>query len=210
MARYTGPVCKLCRAEGVKLFLKGERCTTSKCSITRREYRPGRNAQFRVKNSEYAVRLRAKQLARRFYGVGEKQFSTYYAKAAGHKGVTGEQLLRLLELRLDNVVVRLGLAGSRPQSRQMVKHGHFMVERNGVNRRVDIPSFVVRPGDVITVAEGSKEFVKRVVSAGVAARVPTWLTTDADTLTGKVLATPARTDIDSPVNEQYIVEYYSR
>ncbi|MBM3269174.1 MAG: 30S ribosomal protein S4 [Candidatus Sericytochromatia bacterium] len=210
MARYTDSVCRLCRAEGIKLFLKGERCNTNKCAITRRAYRPGQHGQARVKPTEYAVRLREKQKARRFYGVGEKQFSNYYSDAAAHKGVTGEQLLRLLEMRLDNAVVRLGFAASRPQGRQMVKHGHFLIERNGVKRRVDVPSFQVRIGDTITVGEKSKEFVKHVIATGVAARVPNWLTTDHDILVGKVLAKPAREEIDSPIKEQLIVEYYSR
>lgn len=210
MARYTDPVCRLCRAEGIKLFLKGERCNTGKCAITRRNYRPGQHGQARVKPTEYGVRLREKQKARRFYGIGERQFSGYYEVATRKKGVTGEALLQILESRLDNVVVRLGLAASRPQARQMVKHGHFLVERSGIKRRVDIPSFRMRIGDVVTVAEGSKEFVKNVVAAGTAARVPNWLTADHDQLVGKVLSVPTREEIDSPIKEQLIVEYYSR
>ena len=210
MARHTDPVCRLCRAEGIKLFLKGERCNSNKCAITRRNYRPGQHGQARVKPTEYGVRLREKQKARRFYGIGERQFSGYYGVATRRQGVTGEALLQILESRLDNVVVRLGLAASRPQARQMVKHGHFMLERNGVKRRVDIPSFRVRTGDVITVAESSKDFVKNVVAAGTAARVPNWLTADHEQLVGKVISTPTREEIDSPIKEQLIVEYYSR
>lgn len=210
MARYTDPVCRLCRAEGIKLFLKGERCNTGKCAITRRNYRPGQHGQARVKPTEYGIRLREKQKARRFYGVGEKQFSNYYDTAAHTKGVTGESLLGLLEVRFDNVVARLGFACSRPQARQMVGHGHFMVERNGVKRRVDIPSFMLRIGDTISVAEKSKEFMKNVIALGTNARVPNWLTADPEALVGKVIALPAREEIDSPIKEQLIVEYYSR
>lgn len=210
MARYTDPVCRLCRAEGIKLFLKGERCNTPKCAITRRNYRPGQHGQARMKPTEYSLRLREKQKARRFYGVGERQFSNYYSVAATSKGVTGEQLLRGLEMRLDNVICRLGFAASRPQARQMVKHGHVLVERNGVKRRVDIPSFQVRVGDTISIPEKSKKFVQTVIATGTAARVPNWLTADHDNLVGKVLAKPSREEIDSPIKEQLIVEYYSR
>lgn len=210
MARYTDPVCRLCRAEGIKLFLKGERCNSNKCGITRRNYRPGQHGQARVKPTEYGIRLREKQKARRFYGIGERQFSGYYEVATRKVGVTGEALLQILEGRLDNVVVRLGFAASRPQARQMVKHGHFQLERNGIKRRVDIPSFRVRTGDVVTVAEGSKDFVKNIVAAGTAARVPNWLTADHEQLVGKVLSVPTREEIDSPIKEQLIVEYYSR
>ncbi len=210
MARYTDPVCRLCRAEGIKLFLKGERCNSNKCALTRRNYRPGQHGQARVKPTEYGIRLREKQKARRFYGIGERQFSGYYEVATRKVGVTGEALLQILEGRLDNVVVRLGFAASRPQARQMVKHGHFQLERNGIKRRVDIPSFRVRTGDVLTVAEGSKDFVKNIVAAGTAARVPNWLTADHEQLVGKVLSVPTREEIDSPIKEQLIVEYYSR
>ncbi len=210
MARYTDPVCRLCRAEGIKLFLKGERCNSNKCGIVRRNYRPGQHGQARVKPTEYGIRLREKQKARRFYGIGERQFSGYYEVATRKVGVTGEALLQILEGRLDNVVVRLGFAASRPQARQMVKHGHFQLERNGIKRRVDIPSFRVRTGDVVTVAEGSKDFVKNIVAAGTAARVPNWLTADHEQLVGKVLSVPTREEIDSPIKEQLIVEYYSR
>jgi small subunit ribosomal protein S4 len=211
MARYTDSVCRLCRAEGIKLFLKGERCNTPKCAVTKRAYGPGMHGPTsRIKPTEYRVRLREKQKARRFYGVGEKQFSNYYGDAAAHKGVTGEQLLRLLEMRLDNAVVRLGFAASRPQGRQMVKHGHFLIERNGVKRRVDIPSFQLKVGDAVFVAEKSKDFVKQVIATGTAARVPNWVTTDQDNLVGRVLSKPTREEIDSPIKEQLIVEYYSR
>ncbi|MBI6545456.1 MAG: 30S ribosomal protein S4 [Cyanobacteria bacterium NC_groundwater_1444_Ag_S-0.65um_54_12] len=211
MARYTAPVCRLCRAEGIKLFLKGERCNTPKCAISRRNYRPGQHGQARIKPTEYSLRLREKQKARRFYGIGEKQFANYYQFASRKTGVTGEALLRLLERRLDNVVVRLGFAGSRAQGRQLVSHGHILIERNGVKRRVDIPSFLVRVGDVIAVFESSRDMVKQLIAAGgTAVRIPNWLMSDPEALTGKVLAEPAREEIDSPIKEQLIVEYYSR
>ena len=206
MARYTGPVCRMCRAEGVKLFLKGAKCNTSKCAIVRRSYRPGQHGQARHKVSEYGLRLREKQKARRFYGVLEKQFASYYELADRKAGVTGERLLQLLETRLDNVVHRLGFAPSRPAARQMVKHGHFLV--NG--RRVDIPSYRLRPGDVISVKEKSGDFVKLQLAATPTSKVPTWLTVDVAALTGTVNALPTREEIDAPIREQLIVEYYSR
>lgn len=206
MARHTGPVCRLCRAEGIKLFLKGEKCNTGKCPIVRRAYRPGQHGQARHKVSEYGLRLREKQKARRFYGVGEKQFVIYYELATRKKGVTGERLLQLLETRLDNVVHRLGMAPSRPAARQMVGHGHFAI--NG--HRVDIPSFRVRVGDKVTVAEKSADFVKQVAAQTPIAKVPNWLNVDLEKLTGSVVAIPAREDIDTPIRENLIVEYYSR
>ncbi|HEY9856910.1 MAG TPA: 30S ribosomal protein S4 [Stenomitos sp.] len=206
MARHTGPVCRLCRAEGIKLFLKGEKCNSGKCAIVRRSYRPGQHGQARHKVSEYGLRLREKQKARRFYGLGEKQFVRYYELATRKKGVTGERLLQLLETRLDNVVHRLGLAPSRPAARQMVGHGHFTV--NG--RRVDIPSFRVKVGDKIGVMEGSGDAVKVMAAKTPVAKTPNWLTVDLDKLTGSVVAIPAREDIDTPVRENLIVEYYSR
>ena len=206
MARYTGPVCRLCRAEGIKLFLKGDKCNSGKCPITRRAYRPGQHGQARQKLSEYAIRLREKQKVRRFYGVGEKQFRRYYATATRVKGVTGHILLQLLERRLDNVVYRLGLAVSRPQARQFVRHGFFAV--NG--RRTDIPSFQVKVGDTLAVNENKVEFFKARLAAGNPPRVPSWLTFDAEKLTASMATQPAREEIDTPTNEAYIVEFYSR
>lgn len=206
MARYTDPVCRLCRAEGIKLYLKGERCNTGKCAIVRRSYRPGQHGQARHKVSEYGLRLREKQKARRIYGVLERQFAEYYQKASRKVGVTGESLLQLLEMRLDNVIYRMGFAPSRPMARQMVRHGHIAV--NG--RRVDIPSFQVKPGMIVSVPEGSQTFVKNVMATSTLPRVPAWLTFNPDALTGTISKAPAREDIDSPIREQLIVEYYSR
>lgn len=206
MARHTGPVCRLCRAEGIKLFLKGEKCNTGKCPVVRRAYRPGQHGQARHKVSEYGLRLREKQKLRRFYGLGEKQFVGYYELATRKKGVTGERLLQLLETRLDNVIHRLGFAPSRPAARQMVGHGHVQV--NG--RRVDIPSFRVKVGDKIQVQEKSTDFAKRSAAITPVSKVPNWLTVDTEKLTGSVVAIPAREDIDAPVRENLIVEYYSR
>ena len=206
MARYTGPACKLCRREGLKLFLKGERCLTEKCAIERRAYPPGEHGRGRIKQSEYLLQLREKQKARRYYGLLEKQFRTYYEKAAKGTGVTGENLLRMLETRLDNVVYRLGFAASRAQARQIIRHGHFQV--NG--RRVNIPSFQVKPNDVVSLKAGSP--VEQVVrdATDLTASVASWLQADHDNLTGKVLKLPERTDIDTPVQEQLIVELYSK
>ncbi|MBO9541502.1 30S ribosomal protein S4 [bacterium] len=206
MARHTGPVCRLCRAEGIKLFLKGEKCNTGKCPVVRRAYRPGQHGQARHKVSEYGLRLREKQKARRFYGLGEKQFLGYYELATRKAGVTGERLLQLLETRLDNVIHRLGFAPSRPAARQMVGHGHVLV--NG--RRVDIASFRVKVGDKIQLTEKSTEFGKRSAAITPVAKVPNWLTVDTEKLTGSVVAIPAREEIDAPVRENLIVEYYSR
>jgi small subunit ribosomal protein S4 len=206
MARYTGPSCKLCRREGQKLFLKGERCLTDKCGIERRSYPPGDHGRGRQKQSEYRVQLREKQKARRYYGVQEKQFRTYYEKASRQPGVTGENLLRLLESRFDNVLVRLGFAASRSQARQMIRHGHWMI--NG--RRVDIPSYQVRDGDVITArAKGSADQVIRDATE-LTGQVPAWLQADHDALTAKVLRKPERREILTPVQEQLIVELYSK
>lgn len=206
MARHTGPVCRLCRAEGIKLFLKGEKCNTGKCPIVRRAYRPGQHGQARHKTSEYGLRLREKQKARRFYGVGEKQFSTYYELATRKQGVTGERLLQLLETRLDNVVHRMGFAPSRPAGRQMVCHGHFTV--NG--HRVDIPSYRVRVGDVIGVMGKSTDFVKQMAAVTPVAKTPNWMAIDTENLKASIVAVPAREEIDTPIRENLIVEYYSR
>jgi small subunit ribosomal protein S4 len=206
MARSLGPKCKQCRREGMKLFLKGERCLTEKCAVERRSYPPGEHGRGRIKQSEYLLQLREKQKARRYYGILEKQFRNYYEKAAKAQGITGEALLRMLETRLDNVVYRLGFAASRAQARQVIRHGHFQV--NG--RRVNIPSFQVRPNDVVSLKAGSP--VEQVVrdATDLTASVASWLQADHDNLTGKVLKLPERTDIDTPVQEQLIVELYSK
>ena len=206
MARDTGPQCKRCRREGQKLFLKGERCLTDKCGVERRSYPPGEHGRSRVRHSEYRHQLREKQKARRYYQVLEKQFRSYYDKATRQPGVTGENLLRLLEIRLDNVLVRLGFAASRRQSRQMIRHGHWLV--NG--RRVDIPSYQVRPDDVISIkSESAATDVVRTATE-LTATVPPWLQSDHDSLTAKVLRLPERSEISAPVQEQLIVELYSK
>jgi small subunit ribosomal protein S4 len=206
VARDTGPQCKQCRREGQKLFLKGERCLTEKCGVERRSYPPGEHGRGRVRASEYRNQLREKQKARRFYGVLERQFAGYYEKASRQEGVTGDNLLRLLERRLDNVLVRLGFAASRRQARQLVNHGHWLV--NG--RRVDIPSYQVRPDDVITIRpeSGVADTVRQATE--MTAAVPPWLQADHDALTAKVLRLPERGEITSPIQEQLIVELYSK
>ena len=206
MARDRGAACKQCRREGQKLFLKGERCLTDKCGVERRAYPPGDHGRGRAKQSEYRLQLREKQKARRFYGVLEKQFRSYYAKASRQQGVTGENLLRLLESRLDNVLVRLGFAASRRQSRQLVLHGHWQV--NG--RRVNVPSYQVRPNDVISFKAGSSADATVRDATELTSAVPAWLQADHDGLTAKVLRFPERQEIDTPVQEQLIVELYSK
>lgn len=208
MARYTGPRCRLCRREGMKLFLKGERCYTDKCAFERRSYAPGQHGQARVKVSDYGVRLREKQRVRRIYGVQESQFRAYFQEADRQKGVTGTNLLRLLERRLDNVVYRLGFAVSRAQARQLVRHGHFLV--NG--RRVDIPSFLVKVGDVIEVREKSRDIqpIKEAMEAVARKGIPDWLELDVENFKGKVKALPERHHITMPIKEQLIVEFYSK
>ncbi|GAB6138744.1 30S ribosomal protein S4 [Halanaerobaculum tunisiense] len=209
MARYTGPVCKLCRREGEKLFLKGERCHTDKCAIERRPYAPGDQGQNRRGNlSEYGLQLREKQKVRRAYGVLENQFRRYFEEAETEPGITGEQFLQLLEKRLDNVVYRLGFATSRNEARQLVKHGH--IEVNG--DRVDIPSYRVEVDDEIEIAEGSKNMkrMKEVREYNQDVEVISWLQVNLEKLTGKVLAEPVREEIDLPIQEQLIVEFYSR
>jgi small subunit ribosomal protein S4 len=206
LARDTGPQCKQCRREGMKLFLKGERCLTDKCAVERRPYPPGEHGRARIRQSEYRQQLREKQRARRYYQVLEKQFRNYYDKASRQPGVTGENLLRLLERRLDNVLVRLGFASSRRQSRQLVDHGHFRV--NG--RRVNIPSYQVRPGDVISIKDGSGADQVIRDATELTATVPAWLQADFDSLTAKVLRLPERGEISVPVQEQLIVELYSK
>ena len=209
MARNIDPKCKQCRREGVKLFLKGERCLTLKCAIERRNYAPGQHGQnFRRKITDYGVQLREKQKARRTYGVLERQFRGYYEKAIRQKGVTGENIMRLLELRLDNLVYRLGLGSSRSQARQLVRHRH--VEVNG--RTVTIASYQCRPGDKIRVRDGSRNL--DVVKASLEARDPaslvSWLSLDREKLAGSVLQSPSRQEIPVPLNEQLIVELYSK
>jgi small subunit ribosomal protein S4 len=206
MARDTSPQCKQCRREGQKLFLKGQRCFTDKCGVERRSYPPGEHGRGRMRQSEYRQQLREKQKTRRYYQVLEKQFRSYYEKASRQPGVTGENLLRLLESRLDNVLVRLGFASSRRQSRQLVRHGHWMV--NG--RRVDIPSYQVRPDDVISIKNDSAATDTVRAATELTATVPAWLQADHDSLTAKVLRHPERSEISAPVQEQLIVELYSK
>ncbi len=208
MARYTGAVCRLCRREGQKLFLKGERCYSDKCSVGIRAYAPGQHGQGRKKSSEYGLQLRAKQKARRFYGVQEGQFYHYFELAERKQGITGENLLQILESRLDNVVYRAGFASSRAEARQLVGHGHYEV--NG--KRVDIASYLLRAGDVVSVCEKSKasEKFKAVIEANGARPVPEWMDLNRDALSVKVVALPERTQIDAPVEEQLIVEFYSK
>jgi small subunit ribosomal protein S4 len=208
MARYREAVCRLCRREGAKLYLKGDRCYTDKCAIDRRTYAPGQHGQMRKKLSEYGVQLREKQKARRIYGILENQFRRYFAEADRQKGITGDNLLRLLERRLDNVVFRFGLASSRTEARQLVKHGHFTV--NG--RKVDIPSFLVRVGDEVAVREKSKASprFKQLAEFLAHKTTPAWLEADKENLTGRVLALPSREEIDVPIEEHLIVELYSR
>ena len=211
MARYVDSVCKLCRREGEKLFLKGDRCFSPKCSFERRSYPPGlhgRQAQFRRKESDYRMQLRAKQKVRRVYGVFERQFRRYFRRAQHQKGLTGQNLLAILESRLDNVIYRLGLAASRAQARQLISHGHFAV--NG--RKTNIPSYLVRPGDTIVVRDNSKKksHFKELAKIVDGARVPEWLELDANNLSGQVVSLPSREHIDATLNEQLIVEYYSR
>jgi small subunit ribosomal protein S4 len=206
MARDTSPQCKQCRREGQKLFLKGQRCLTDKCGVERRSYPPGEHGRGRVRQSEYRQQLREKQKARRYYQLLEKQFRGYYDRASRQPGVTGENLLRLLETRLDNVLVRLGFAASRRQARQLVRHGHWQV--NG--RRVDIPSYQVKPDDVISIKAGTSAADVVRAATELTAAVPPWLQADHDSLTAKVLRLPERSEISTPVQEQLIVELYSK
>jgi small subunit ribosomal protein S4 len=207
MARYTGPVCKLCRRERTKLFLKGDRCTTDRCSVERRTYPPGEHGRRRVKETDYLIQLREKQKARRVYGVMEKQFRDYYAKAVREKGRTGENLLRILESRLDNIVYRCGFAVSRKQARQLVRHGHIQI--NG--KKVDIPSYQVKPGMAISVAPKSRE--SEVFTIAVASfqreQVP-WLQVDRKGMTASLIEAPAGVSPDVPIRDELIVELYSR
>lgn len=206
MARYTGATCRLCRREGMKLFLKGDRCYTDKCAFVRRSFAPGQHGASRKKLSDYGVQLREKQKARRIYGVLESQFRSYYEKADHMRGITGENLLMLLETRLDNVVYRLGFGASRSEARQLVNHGHFLV--NG--RKVDIASYRVSVNDVISVCERSKGTEKFKTFIENPKTLPQWLEVNLEDYSGRVVAVPSREDIDVPVNETLIVELYSK
>ena len=206
MARYKDEQCRRCRREGQKLFLKGERCYTDKCSISRRNYAPGQHGQKRAKLSEYGTQLREKQKTKSYYGVGEKQFRGYFEMASNKKGVTGENLLQILESRLDNVVYRLGFGTSRAQARQLVNHGQFEV--NG--QKVDIPSYLVKAGDVITVRENKKDNVTIKANVENARPVPAWLELNNETLSGKVVRLASREDVDIAIEEHLIVELYSK
>ena len=212
MARYTGPVCKLCRREGEKLFLKGERCFTPKCAMERRAYPPGEHGRFSggrpSRQSDYSRQLRAKQKGKRIYGVLERQFRRYFSEARKRPGLTGLNLLQILESRLDNVVYRLGFADSRSQARQLVNHGHFLL--NG--RRNDIASTILKPGDQISVREISKhnEYFKTLRAAEEVRTPPAWVEADLNNLSGRTIRLPERAEIDGNLNEQLIVEYYSR
>ncbi|HSH36365.1 30S ribosomal protein S4 [Schnuerera sp.] len=207
MARYTGPVCRLCRREGQKLYLKGDKCYTDKCPVSKRNYAPGQHGQSRKKVTEYGLQLREKQKVRRFYGIQESQMRMYFNKADRMTGITGENLLKLLELRLDNVVYRLGFATSRAEARQLVRHGHFTV--NG--KKVDIPSYILKVGDVVEIKEKSKnspKFKETIENhRGNAVR---WLEVSPEEYRGRIVAEPARDDIDIPVEEHLIVELYSK
>jgi len=208
LARYTGPVCRICRREGEKLFLKGSRCLGTKCALEKRAYAPGVHGQRRTKLSNYGIQLREKQKVKRSYGLAERQFRNYFRKAERQDGRTGENLLRLLERRLDNVVYRSGFAVSRFESRQLVKHGHFLV----AGRRVDIPSFLVKEGAVVEVVEASRDIVpvKRAMEAGSSRKMPAWLELDAGKCQSRVINFPSREDITENFNEQLIVELYSK
>jgi len=208
MARYTDAKCRLCRREGSKLYLKGDRCYTDKCAVARRAYAPGQHGQSRKKISEYGIQLREKQKVRRIYGILEKQFRAYFAEAERLKGVTGENLLRLLELRLDNVVYRMGFGESRNEARQLVRHGHFTV--NG--GKVDIPSYQTGLNDLITVRPNSKstEKFKGLAENSASKTAPQWLSVNAEMMEARIVALPAREDIDLPIEEHLIVELYSR
>ena len=208
MARYTGPACKLCRREGKKLYLKGERCTSGKCALERRNTAPGQHGAAKKKMGEYGMQLREKQTTRRYYGVLERQFKNYYEEAARKEGMTGENLLILLERRLDNTVFRMGLAESHREARQLVLHAHFTL--NG--KKVNIPSILVKPGDVISVKESSRDSakIKALAEALESKNAPKWLDVDKTNLTAKVVSFPAREDIDYDFNEQLIVELYSK
>ena len=208
MARYTQSVCRLCRREGVKLFLKGERCYTDKCAIERRNYPPGQHGQARAKFSEYAIQLREKQKLKRMYRLLEGQFRRLFEQADRTKGITGETLMILLERRFDNMIYRLGFANSRAEARQLVRHGHFLVNE----RKIDIPSALLKVGDVITVRERSHKVVRIQEALELSQRrgVPEWLEVDRPNFTGRIRALPARNDLTMPINEKLVVELYSK
>lgn len=207
MARYTGPVCRLCRREGTKLYLKGDRCYTDKCALSRRNYAPGQHGQSRSKLTNHGVQLREKQKVRRYYGVLEGQFKQYYEMASKQSGITGENFLKLLESRIDNVVYRLGLATSRAEARQLVVHGHFSV--NG--KRVNVPSILLSVGDVIEIIEKSRSSAKfKELVENHKSSVPQWLSVDPENMQGRVIAEPSREDIELPIEEHLIVEWYSK
>ena len=209
MARYIGPVCRLCRREDMKLFLKGERCYTDKCGYERRSYPPGQHGQARRrKRSDYGEQLREKQKVKRIYGIAERQFRGYYYRASRMKGVTGDNLIQLLERRMDNVVYRMGFVSDHAEGRQLVRHGHFLV--NG--KRVNIPSYLVREGDIVTVREKSQKIARIVEALGAVERrgVPRWIESDASTFSGTVKALPSREDVTLPIREQLIIELYSK
>ena len=208
MARYTGAVCKLCRREGKKLFLKGDRCYTGKCAIERRSYAPGQHGQNRKKTSEYGLQLRAKQTAKRYYGIQEGQFHKYFLMAERRQGVSGENLLRLCESRLDNVVYLLGWASSRAEARQLTIHAHYLV--NG--KKVDIPSYLLKEGDVVSIKAKSldSDKIKAVLEANASRPVPAWLDKDAENNSAKIVRMPEREEIGVPVEEHLIIEFYSK
>ncbi len=208
MARYTGPVCRMCRRENMKLFLKGDRCFTDKCAVERRAYAPGQHGQGRVKVSDYGTQLREKQRVKRTYGLLENQFRSYFEKAERMKGVTGENLLSLLERRMDNVVFRMGMAPSRSAARQLVGHKHFLVNDKVVN----IPSYLIKPGDVIKVKDKSKEniIIKESLDKNKSRALVSWLKYEPATMSGSLLNVPTRDTIGLPINEQLIIELYSK
>lgn len=208
MARYTGPVCRLCRREGEKLFLKGERCYTDKCAVSRRASAPGQHGKGKKKLSEYGLQLRAKQKARRYYGVLESQFEKYFDIATRKQGMAGENLLKILESRFDNIVYRAGLANSRKEARQLVRHNHFVV--NG--KKANIPSILLKPGDVIEVAQNSRDLdkIKGIIESNKSRVVPKWLDVNVENFTVKVVQLPSREDIDINIEEHLIVELYSK
>jgi small subunit ribosomal protein S4 len=208
VARYRASVCRLCRREGLKLFLKGERCYTDKCAIERRNYPPGVHGQGRVKFSEYSLQLREKQKLKRMYRLLEGQFRRLFERADRTKGITGETLMILLERRLDNMIYRLGFANSRAEARQLVRHGHFLVN----DRKLDIPSAMVKPGDVVTVRDRSRKVVRIQEALELSQRrgVPEWLEVDRPNFTGRIRALPARADLTMPINEKLVVELYSK
>lgn len=208
MARYTGPSCKLCRREGKKLFLKGDRCLTDKCALSRRATVPGQHGAGRKSVKEYGQHLREKQTARRYYGVQEKQFKKYYNVADKQEGIAGENLLSLLERRFDNVVYRMGLASSRKEARQLVRHAHFTL--NG--KKADIPSIILKVGDVVALKDKSRSYekLKALMENMASVNAPKWLEVNADAASAKVIAIPAREDVDFDFNEQLIIEFYSK